>query len=197
MLSTNARKIHPTVPEKETEGVSLRKASTETFSLGPVHAKKRHKVPMPFHQRLLPNWQNRCDTSQLQLIRRTTRASQLSTFSAATHSSPAAAPGPWAHPPPPQSTQLHPGRWHGTPLARPWHRGASQLPADRGRGSKPGGGTQRGSFTSIPQLGGVQARAQAICLPHVLTMQVLGLYLFLRYSIYQDRLLFRGLLKHA
>lgn len=112
MLSTNARKIHPTVPEKETEGVSLRKASTETFSLGPVHAKKRHKVPMTFHQRLLPNWQNRCDTSQLQLIRRTTRASQLSTFSAATHSSPAAAPGPWAHPPPPQSTQLHPGRRH-------------------------------------------------------------------------------------
>ena len=44
---------------------------------------------MTFHQRLLQNWQNLCDLSQLQLIHWIRLTPQLSTFQAVKHPSPA------------------------------------------------------------------------------------------------------------
>lgn len=139
-------------------GLSLRKASTETFSLSTVHAKKLHKVPMTFHQRLLPNWQNRCDTSRLQLIRRITGTSKLSAFSAAKHSSPAAAPGV------PERTLLRqnqppllPRRWHcRSVLCRhePGTLGASQLPVDRAQGFETRRRDSEGLLYLHPSAGG-------------------------------------------
>lgn len=101
-----------TEQKKEMEGVSFQKTSTETFSftLYMLRNYTKSQVPMTFHQRLLQNWQNLWDISQLQLIPWIRWTSHLSTFSAVKHPRPAAGfpRAPWAHPPPQESTPAPP-----------------------------------------------------------------------------------------
>ena len=106
--------IKGTSQKKETvgRGVTLENRA-ETFFLNIFCVRKRHKVPTTFLQRLLQNWQNPCDISQLPLILWIRLTSKLSTFLAVKHPSPAArlrrAPGENPGPPASLPVHLHPG----------------------------------------------------------------------------------------
>lgn len=78
-FSTNTLKVHQQDRRKRLSGLILESKQRNIF-LNVVHFKKLHDVPVTFHQRLLQNWQNLCDISQLQLIRWLGLAPKLSTF---------------------------------------------------------------------------------------------------------------------
>lgn len=80
MLFYKCLKDTAMIQKKELEGGLILESEHRNIFLNIGRVKKLHKVPMTFHQRLLQNWQNLCDISQLRLIHWIKLTFKLSTF---------------------------------------------------------------------------------------------------------------------